>query len=264
MKKKKQQSKESSGAFTQSPRASARADEARFLERYAPGDFPRPSVTVDIVALSVVDGELRVLLIKRGGHPFKGKWALPGGFVFVGDGHKHQGEGLHEAATRELEEETGLRAKDVYLEQIGAFGEANRDPRMRVITVAYCALIRTDLVPLVRAGGDAHEAVWHNVFTLNTRELAFDHASILAVGIRKVAERIERADIARSLLAKTFTVPEFRHIVSVVTGVVQDPGNFRRRFERMLEDGIVEQAPGKRITASKPALVYRFVEQDAR
>jgi 8-oxo-dGTP diphosphatase len=232
-------------------------EEKRFLERYRPGDFARPSVTVDIVALSVLDGELRVLLVKRGGHPFKGMWALPGGFVLVGDAHRNQGEGLHQAATRELEEETGLRAQDVYLEQVGAFGDAGRDPRMRVITVAYVALIRSDLVPLVRAGGDAHEAEWHGVNELG--ELAFDHGAILASATARVSERIERANIARSLLPKTFTIPEFRHVVSVVTRTEQDPGNFRRRFERMLEDGIVEQVPGKRITASKPALVYRFV-----
>jgi 8-oxo-dGTP diphosphatase len=238
---------------------SASEDERLFLERYRPSDFARPSVTVDIAAFSVIDGELRVLLIKRGGHPFRGRWALPGGFVLVGDAHRNQGEGLADAASRELEEETGLRARDVYLEQIGAFGAANRDPRMRVITIAYCALIRPDLVPLVRAGGDAHAAEWLAVSSLKKAELAFDHDEILAAAVQSIRDRIERADIARSLLPRTFTIPEFRHVVTIVTGSAQDPGNFRRRFERMLEEGILEQAPGKRITASKPALVYRFL-----
>jgi 8-oxo-dGTP diphosphatase len=234
-------------------------EEARFLERYRPGNFARPSVTVDIAAFSVLDAELRVLLIARGEHPYKGGWALPGGFVRVGDAHRDQGEDLDAAATRELEEETGLRAEDVYLRQLGAFGDAGRDPRMRVITVAYYALIRPDLVPLVRPGGDAHATEWHTVARLKPADLAFDHHAILTAAIQRIAETIEQANIARSLVPKTFTIQELRHVVGVVTGAPQDPGNFRRRFERMIEDGVIEQAQGKRITASKPAMVYRFL-----
>ncbi|MBK6692868.1 MAG: NUDIX hydrolase [Myxococcales bacterium] len=150
---------------------SAGPDEAAFLARYRPGDFARPSVTVDIVAFSILDGELRVLLVRRGEHPFKGAWALPGGFVRVGDGHKDQGEDLAAAAARELQEETSLHPNDVFLEQVGAFSRAGRDPRMRVITVAYTALIRPDLVPLVHAGGDAAVAEWHAVDRLGHGQL---------------------------------------------------------------------------------------------
>lgn len=234
------------------------AEEATFLRKYRPADFPRPSVTVDIVAFSIIDAELRVLLIRRGEHPFKGAWALPGGFVRVGDGHRDQGEDLDAAATRELEEETGLRASDVYLDQLGAFGQAGRDPRMRVITVAYYALIRPDLVPLVKAGGDASEADWISVGALPSSTIAFDHETIIQRAALRVADRIDASNIAASLVPKTFTTPELRHVHAVLTGKPQDPGNFRRKFERMLEDGVVERAPGKRITASKPALVYRF------
>ena len=248
------------GGGASSGGASARArdvSEAEFLRKYRPADFPRPSVTVDIAAFSVIDAELRVLLIRRGEHPFKGSRALPGGFVRVGDGHADPGEDLDAAAVRELHEETGLR-DDVYLEQVGAFGRARRDPRMRVISVAYCALIRPDLVPLVRAGGDAAAAEWMRVGALRPASLAFDHHEIIRQAIERVAERIDSTNIARSLVPKTFTIPELRHVHALLDGKEQDPGNFRRKFERMLEDGIIQQAPGKRLTASKPAAVYRF------
>lgn len=237
-------------------------EEAQFLAKYRPEAFPRPSVTVDIAVFSIIDAELRVLLVKRGQHPFKGTWALPGGFVRVGDGHRDQGEDLEAAAARELTEETSLRASDVFLEQVGAFGRANRDPRMRVITVAFCALVRPDLVPLVRAGGDAAEADWLTVSSLSPSDLAFDHAEIVERAIEHVAARVDASDIASSLVAKTFTVQELRHVHALLTGKPQDPGNFRRKFERLVEDGIIEQAPGKRLTASKPAMVYRFAKKD--
>ncbi len=242
-------------------KAPARAGEAAFLRTYRPARFPRPSVTVDIVAVSVIDAELRVLLVERGEHPFKGAWALPGGFVRVGDGHRDQGEDLDAAAERELLEETGLHPGDVHLEQLGAFGEAGRDPRMRVITVAYCALIRPDLVPLVRSGGDATATEWVRVGALPPARLAFDHHAIIEQALARIAERVDSAAVAGSLVPKTFTIPELRHVHAIVTGKPQDPGNFRRRFERLLEEGVIAQAPGKRITASKPAAVYHFVSR---
>jgi 8-oxo-dGTP diphosphatase len=244
--------------------ARSRDSEAAFLRRYRPGDFPRPSVTVDIVTLSVIDAELRVLLIRRGEHPFKGAWALPGGFVRVGDGHRDQGEDLDAAAARELEEETSLPVENVHLEQLGAFGRAGRDPRMRVITVAYYALIRPDLVPLVKAGGDAASAAWVPVQGLRPSGLAFDHFEIVQRTVACVAERIDSSSIAASLVPATFTIPELRNVHAILTGKPQDPGNFRRKFERLLQEGVLAQAPGKRITASKPAAVYRFVKLKGR
>jgi 8-oxo-dGTP diphosphatase len=129
---------------------------------------------------------------------------------------------------------------------------------MRVITVAYFALIRPDLVPLVKAGGDAAAAEWVHVGALTPPDLAFDHHEIIRQAVARIAERIDSTSIARSLVPKTFTIPELRHVHAVLSGKPQDPGNFRRKFERLLEDGIIEQAPGKRITTSKPAAVYRF------
>lgn len=237
------------------------ADEAAFLRKYRPADFPRPSVTVDIVAFSIIDAELRVLLVQRGEHPFKGAWALPGGFVRVGDGHRDQGEDLDAAAARELQEETNLSPTDVPLEQVAAFGRAGRDPRLRVISVAFCALIRPDLIPLVRAGGDAMHADWFPVNGLVQGKLAFDHAAIIERSIDHVAARLDASSIAASLVPVTFTIQELRHVHALLSGKLQDPGNFRRKFARMLEDGVIERAPGKRLTASKPAFVYRFVKR---
>ncbi|MBI3182600.1 MAG: NUDIX hydrolase [Myxococcales bacterium] len=245
-------------ALTPTGKLERDGEERAFLARYKAGDYARPAVAVDLVVLTVVDAELRVLLIKRDEHPFKGKWALPGGFVRVGDGQKDQGEDLDAAATRELEEETGLDRKWVYLEQLYTFGRAHRDPRMRVITVAYFALVRPDLVPMVRAGGDAAMADWFLMRNLGKVSLAFDHEEIVRAALRRVAGKLEYSDVAFSLVPLTFTVPELRAVHEIVTGEKQDPGNFRRRFNRMLESGVIEKAPGKRITASKPATVYRF------
>jgi 8-oxo-dGTP diphosphatase len=232
--------------------------EADYLERYRASDFPRPAVAVDIVVFTIVDAELRVLLVRRREHPFKGSWALPGGFVRVREGKRDQGEDLDDAAARELEEETGLSPRQVYLAQLAAFGRAGRDPRMRVITVAYYALVRPDLVPLVSAGGDATNAEWFPLDVLSRNKLAFDHGEIIDAARRTIADRLHSSDVAFHLVPRTFTVPELRSTYEILAGVPFDPGNFRRRFQRMVEDGIIEQAPGKRITASKPAAVYRF------
>jgi 8-oxo-dGTP diphosphatase len=253
-----------------SSRGTGKTDEDAFLARYRPGDFPRPSVTVDIVVLTIVDAELRVLLVRRKEHPFKDHWALPGGFVRVGDGHRDQGEDLDDAAVRELDEETGLDARTaasgVFLEQLYTFGDKDRDPRMRVISVAYYALVRPDLVPLVRGGGDAADPTWRSIASLapvaKTKEkLAFDHDRIVATALERIAGKIEYSTLAFSLVPGSFTIPELRHVFQIVTNKPQDPGNFRRRFTRLIEDGLIERAPGKRITTSKPATVYRFVRK---
>ena len=245
-------------------KAARSQSEVEFLRNYRPADFPRPSVTVDVVAFTVVDAELRALLVRRGDHPFKGKLALPGGFVRVGDGRRDQGEDIDTAAARELEEETGLTSRDVFLAQLGAFGRAGRDPRMRVITIAYYALIRPDLVPRVHPGGDAAATEWVSALALKTADLAFDHHDIVRRAIAVIAERIDMSTIASSLVPQTFTIPELRHVHSLLAGLPLDPGNFRRKFERLVEDGVIEQAPGKRLTASKPAAVYRFVRTQAK
>jgi 8-oxo-dGTP diphosphatase len=234
------------------------AEERQFLEKYRPKDYPRPSVAVDLVIFTIIDAQLRVLVVKRQEHPFKGDWALPGGFVRVGESSKEQGEDLDAAARRELQEETGLDPDRVHIEQLFTFGRANRDPRMRVISVAYFALVRPDLAPFVKAGGDVSHAEWLPVEQLKKTDLGFDHREIIDTALSRVRGKLEYSGIAFDLVPLTFTIPELRHVYSIVLDKEMDPGNFRRKFNRMLEDGLIEQAPGKRITASKPATVYRF------
>jgi 8-oxo-dGTP diphosphatase len=235
-----------------------RTKEQDFLARYRAEDFARPSVAVDIVVMTISAGEPSVLLVQRNEHPFKGTWALPGGFLRIGAGAKNQGEDLDSAAARELEEEAGLSADQVLLEQLHTFGKAGRDPRMRVISVAYYALVRPDLLPLVRPGGDVSGVRWVTVKQALATQLAFDHREILETALARVIERLETTAVARSLVPATFTIPELRTAFELVSGRTLDHGNFRRKFNALVEAGVIERAPGKRATASKPAAVYRF------
>ncbi|MFO0723855.1 MAG: NUDIX hydrolase [Myxococcota bacterium] len=221
-------------------------------------DYPRPSVAVDLVVFTILDADLKVLLIQRGEAPFKGAWALPGGFLRVGMTPKDQGEDLDAAAARELAEETSLPQGSVFFEQLYTFGAAGRDPRGRVVTVAYYALIKPTLAPLVQAGGDAAHAQWTSSREVPKLDLAFDHAQIVETAMQRIRGKIDYSDIAFELVPDGFSIPELRAVHEVIKGQSYDRGNFRRRFNRMLTDGIIEQAPGKRITASKPARVYRF------
>jgi 8-oxo-dGTP diphosphatase len=234
------------------------SEERQFLDSYRPGDYTRPSVTVDLIIFTIIDARLVVLLVKRKEHPFKGAWVVPGGFVRVGETAAEQGEDLDEAARRELQEETGLDADRVHVEQLATFGKSGRDPRMRVISVAYVALVRPDLAPIVKAGGDVSDAKWASMDELKKLELGFDHREIVATALANVRKQVESSDIAFDLVPLTFTIPELRNVHAIVLDKEMDPGNFRRKFNRMLEDGLIEQAPGKRITTSKPATVYRF------
>lgn len=228
---------------------------------YDPSAFARPSVTVDVVIFTVKDHDLKVLLIERGQPPFAGAWALPGGFVQVGDAQGDQGESLDDAAARELAEETGLAEGKLYLEQVGAFGAPYRDPRMRIISVAYFALVRADWVPLVEAGSDAAEARFFSLAEeVPGLDLAFDHADILAAALERLRHRIHHAPLAFQLVPSTFTVAELRHVYEAIEGTGYDPGNFQRRVQRMVDDGVLEQAPGRRSTGRRPAQLYRFLD----
>ncbi|GAC1520332.1 MAG: hypothetical protein NVS3B10_21730 [Polyangiales bacterium] len=256
---------------TKSAKKARDPEEERFLEKYRPGAFARPSVTVDLVILTVLDKDLKVLLVQRNEHPYKGRWALPGGFVRVSDDRNDQGEDLDAAALRELEEETGLSkeaAGQFFLEQVKTFGKPGRDPRMRVISVAYYALVRSTLVPLIRAGGDVAQTRWFSVAELAhlgpvPREgaLAFDHAEILEATLQRARAELDRSSIAFELVGETFTIQELRAVHEAIRGEPLDPGNFRKKFLRMIEDGHIEAARGKRATASKPASVYRFARK---
>ncbi len=225
-------------------------------------DYARPSVTVDMVVFTIVDFDLKLLLIERGQEPFLGHWALPGGFVKVGDGIEDQGEDIDDAAARELKEETGLSMRDVFLEQLYTFGNAGRDPRGRVVSVAYYALVPADVVPRVRAGDDAVDATWISVSRLDRVELAFDHTEIIAIAVERIAGKIEYdLRLAMSLVPRSFTKAELRRVFEVVTGNDYDKSNFNKRFNRMIEDGVIVDAPGRRLASGpgRPAHLYAFV-----
>jgi 8-oxo-dGTP diphosphatase len=221
-------------------------------------EYPRPAVAVDMVVLTVVDLDPRILLIRRGQPPFVGAWALPGGFVRVSD-DGDQGEDLDEAAARELKEETGLSPREVLLEQLRAFGRPGRDPRGRVISVAYTALVPADRMARVRAGDDAAHAEW--VGTARLPKLAFDHAEIIAFALADLRARIDGdLRLAQSLLPAAFTKAELRQLYEVVTGLSYDRSNFNKRLNRLIEDGRLEVAPGRRPAPGpgRPADLYRF------
>jgi 8-oxo-dGTP diphosphatase len=234
-------------------------DEAAFLDAYRPGDFARPSVTVDLVILTIKDGALAALLVTRGEHPFKGALALPGGFLRVGKDRNEQGEDLIDAARRELAEETGLGDARIFLTQLGAFGRPGRDPRMRVISVAFVALVRPELAEKTRGGGDVTHAQFVDVSKVH--KLAFDHGEILAAARTLVQRELLVSPIAFELTPETFTIQELRGTYEVILGEPLDPGNFRKRFLRMLEEGIISETREMRRTPSKPARLYRFAKR---
>ena len=213
-------------------------------EGFLPAPSNRPAVTVDVAIFSLRDDDLKALLIRRAVPPFKGKWAMPGGFV-------RPGESLDAAARRELEEEAGVR--DVYLEQLYTFGAARRDPRGRVITVAYFALVAGDVT--ARGGDDANEAAWHSAYTLP--ELAFDHADILRYALRRLRYKLEYTSVGFELLPDAFTLTELQTAYETVLGEQLDKRNFRRRI---LEAGILagtrryQEGEGH----GRPARLYRY------
>jgi 8-oxo-dGTP diphosphatase len=177
------------------------------------------SVTVDLVMLTIRDGTLCALLVRRGIEPYRGRWALPGGFVLPD-------EDLDAAAIRELREETGVDATAGHLEQLGSYGHPRRDPRGRVVTVAYLALL-PDLPPPV-AGSDAARAAWRPVEATRPR-LAFDHDRILSDGVERARAKLEYTPLATAFCRDEFTVAELRVVYETVWGAPLDARNFHRK-----------------------------------
>jgi 8-oxo-dGTP diphosphatase len=201
------------------------------------------SVTVDLVVLTIREAALSAVLIRRGIEPELGKWALPGGFVLP-----H--EDLTEAAERELAEETGLAATG-HLEQLATYGAPDRDPRGRVVTVAYLALMPDQ--PLPEAGGDAAMARWRPVTAIE--HLAFDHEGILADGVERARAKLEYTPLAAAFCPPEFTIAELRQVYEVVWGATLDPRNFHRKVTST--EGFV--VPTGRSTAGdrgRPAQLY--------
>ena len=206
-------------------------------------DHPHPAVTVDIVVFTIDDDELKVLLIRRRDEPFAGMWALPGGFVRID-------ESLRRAAWRELKEETAVHAG--YLEQLYAFGRPDRDPRERVITVAYYALIPSDRLE-VQAASDAEAARLFSVKALP--ELAFDHAAILARARRHLKRKIEDPLVALQLVPQTFTLSELQRVYELILDRTLDKRNFRKQVRA--QGDIEETGEKKRAGPHRPAKLYR-------
>jgi 8-oxo-dGTP diphosphatase len=201
------------------------------------------SVTVDIVIFTVRERALQVLLVKRAFAPFQGQHAIPGGFI-------HDGESLQAAALRELYEEAGVR--NVFLEQLYTFGEPKRDPRGRVITVAYFALIASDEVALV-AGSDAAEAGWFPVTNLPT--LAFDHQHILDYAVERLRNKLEYTTVGFELLPGKFTLSELQSVYEAILGRPLDKRNFRRKIALLK---ILKPLREWQHTGRKPAQLFRF------
>jgi 8-oxo-dGTP diphosphatase len=201
-------------------------------------------ITVDIVLFTILERQLHVLLIRRLAEPFRGSYALPGGFVL-------ENESVDEAAHRELQEETGV--EKVFLEQLYTFGEPNRDPRGRVITVAYYALVANSHI--LRSGTDAADAAWFSLDKLPP--VAFDHQSIIEYAQQRLRNKLDYSNVGFELLPEKFTLTELQLVHEAVLGASLDKRNFRRKI---LQQGIVEPSKEWQKTGRKPAQLYRFVD----
>lgn len=239
--------------------------------------FRRPSVTVDpvIFGFDLDEDDLKILLIKRRDEPFKGHWAIPGGFVNVsskgeaqakemvdGDANpEDQGESIDDAARRELAEETGIKV--AYLEQLYTFGTPGRDPRGRVISVAYMALVRLkDYNP--QAGDDAVEAAWFSVNEVLTHpgwkdELAFDHKQIIQMALNRIQAKVRYAPIGFNLLPERFTLRQLQRLYETLLGRRINTSNFYTKVKKVLVvPGIVVKTKDTERGQHRPAPLYRF------
>ncbi|MCP3902042.1 MAG: NUDIX domain-containing protein [Planctomycetes bacterium] len=248
-------------------RSSQSPEERAFLERYDASAFDRPSVAVDVVLLTVTDGELNVLLIRRRDHPGKGGWSLPGGFVRLD-------ESLDVTADRVIEAKAGLTG--VFVEQLYTFGAADRDPRTRVVSVTYYALVDATrlsaastiedgercmarvVVPWVGETGGAATAVDATGAPL---PLAFDHADILGLAVQRIRGKLNYTPIGFQLLPETFTLRRLQVVHETVLGRPVNKDAFRRR---MLATGLVEPTGEReRAVGHRPAELYRFTTKSA-
>lgn len=245
-----------------------RAGEQEFLRSYDPGEFPAFAVSVDLAVFTIRAGLLTVLLIQRRDHPFRGYWALPGGFV-------RASESADDAARRELAEETGVTTFTGHLEQLATYSAPARDPRMRVVSVAHVALAPG--LPDPRAGGDAAAARWWPVEDLSLNSgrtaasdpdaptLAFDHAQIIADAVERVRSKLEYTTLAASFVDEPFTLADLRRVYAAVWGAAPDLGNFRRKV--LGTPGFVIEAQRSPVAAAgqaggRPPLLYRRGDAD--
>ncbi len=214
------------------------------VHHYDASKYERPSVTVDVIMMSLRQRDLQVLLVKRRSWPYEGMWAIPGGFV-------NMDESLENAAKRELQEETDVQ--DVYLEQLYTFGDPGRDPRTRVITVVYFALLDSDRLQ-VKAADDAADVGWFSVY--NLPPLAFDHDKILEYALNRLRGKLDYTTIAFNLLPEQFTLRELQRVYEIILHKKLDKRNFRKKI---LLTGILEDTGAKKMEGThRPARLYRF------
>jgi 8-oxo-dGTP diphosphatase len=209
--------------------------------------YARPALTVDCVVFGFDEGELKVLLIQRGLEPFKGRWALPGGFV-------HLEENLDEAALRELAEEAGLR--NVFLEQLYTFGGVKRDPRERVVSVAYYALVKLS-EHTAKAATDASNAGWFALSDLP--KLAFDHSEIVDIARARLQAKVRYQPLGFELLPPKFTLSQLQHLYEAILGTELDKRNFRKK---VLGFGLLIPLEETQMSGRhRPAQLFRFDAQ---
>ncbi len=250
--------------------------EREFLSKYDPEKYEHPSVTVDTLIFTVDKGDeedrLRILLIQRGDHPFLHKWAIPGRFVGMR-------ESVDQAAARELKEKTGLNPEDIYLEQLYTWGDVDRDPRTRIISISYMALIpgemfargsRENRDSTAPAGGntqDPEKAAWYWVGIragslrlwnedgeLTLEDLAFDHGRMIRLALERMKNKVFYTDIAFKLLPDKFTFSELQRLYEAILGEKLHAPNFRRDMEKWVEQTQEIHRPQR---AGKPARYYR-------
>lgn len=213
-------------------------------------EYPRPALTVDCVIFGYDTGQsLKVLLIQRSLPPYEGQWALPGGFVDMA-------ENLESAALRELEEETGMT--DVFIEQLYTFGDPGRDPRGRVVSVAYYALVNLSEHPL-RASSDARRVGWFPAYQLPA--LAFDHAEIVETAIQRLRGKVRYQPIGFELLPEEFTLTQLQDLYEAVLDIPLNKRNFRTRILKM---GVLEEVGMQEGVSHRPARLYRFDREKYR
>ncbi|MCX2729439.1 NUDIX hydrolase [Saccharopolyspora sp. NFXS83] len=211
---------------------------------------PEVLVTVDLVILTLRKTDLQVLLVERGVEPYRGARALPGGFL------NNAGEGIAEAAVRELREEADLDGAQLHLEQLGTYGDPGRDPRGRVISVAYLAIAPE--LPEPVAGTDAAGAGWEPIEEIlsGRLNLAFDHLQIVTDGVERARGKLEHSALATAFCDATFSIAELQHVYEAVWGVELDPRNFYRKVQKV--PGFIESAGGERkATNGRPARLFK-------
>jgi len=223
--------------------------EQEFLQNYRIHDYDVPLTSVDLVIFTLQEHCLKVLLVERGEHPFKGRWALPGGFIDL-----QRDADLDATATRKLREKTGVDIS--YLEQLQGFGSATRDPRGWSVTFAYFALIDAQGVTLSHGSGSS-AASWVPVDELAGRaDLAFDHAAIVETALQRLRGKVEYTSLPVHLLAPEFTLSDLQQVYETILGRTVDKSAFRKRIK---EGDFLEEIPGKQRHASnRPAQLYRL------